>query len=207
MAAALRAALDGADAADRAAADRLDELARAAGTGWAPRHRPADRPPARRRRWSAPGGPGLTPAQRRWLIAHEPALVGRLDGVPVAARDQANRLRLDVWREELLAERRRLLSRVPPGPLASVRLRGVAGRLAGLDALAGRLAAGDAPRAYLLGLDPAGEGRAVVALGDPDQADRVLTYVPGMTAGLDDAPGELGRAARVLDRCADARPG
>ncbi|MBM0277345.1 alpha/beta hydrolase, partial [Micromonospora tarensis] len=88
----------------------------------------------------------------------------------------------------------------------TIRLRGLAGRLAGLDALAGRLAAGGSPRAYLLGLDPSGEGRAVVTLGDPDHADRVLTYVPGMTAGLDDAPGELGRAARVLDRCAALAP-
>ena len=194
-------------AADRAAADRLDELARAAGPAGRPRHRRADRPPVPRPTLVRAWWSGLTPAQRRWLIGHEPALVGRLDGVPVAARDQANRLRLGVWRAELLAERRRLLSRVPPGPLASIRLRGVAGRLAGLDALAERLTAGGAPRAYLLGLDPAGEGRVVVALGDPDHADRVLTYVPGMTAGLDDAPGELGRAARVLDRCAALAPG
>ncbi|PYC72434.1 hypothetical protein C7C45_08275 [Micromonospora arborensis] len=207
VAAALRDALDGAGAADRAAADRLDELARAADSGWAsppPPGRPAaGAAPALVRAWWS----GLTPAQRRWLIGHEPALVGRLDGLPVAARDQANRLRLGVWREELLAERRRLLARVPPGPLTSIRLHGLAGRLAGLDALAGRLAAGGEPRAYLLGLDPAGEGRVVVALGDPDHADRVLTYVPGMTSGLADAPGELGRAARVLDRCVELAPG
>ncbi|MEH1169814.1 alpha/beta hydrolase [Micromonospora sp. CPCC 205539] len=206
VAAALRDALDRAGTADRAAADRLDELSRAAASGWAsppPPGRPAsDAPPAVVRAWWS----GLTPAQRRWLVGHEPALVGRLDGVPVAARDQANRLRLDAWREELLAERRRLLGRVPPGPAASVRLHGLAARLAGLDALSGRLAAGD-PRAYLLGLDPTGEGRVVVALGDPDHADRVLTYVPGMTAGLDDAPGELDRAARVLGRCAALAPG
>jgi hypothetical protein len=206
VAAALRAVVERADAADRAAADRLAELARAAGTGWAsppPPGRPAvgASPPVVRAWWS-----GLTPAQRRWLVGHEPALVGGLDGVPVAARDQANRLLLGARREELLAERRRLLARVPPGPLESVRLRAVAARLAGLDALTERLAGG-APRAYLLGLDPTGEGRVVVALDDPDHADRVLTYVPGMTAGLNDAPGELGRAARVLERCAALVPG
>lgn len=205
VAAALRAALDGADVADRAAADRLDELARAARSGWAsppPPGRPASgaAPELVRAWWS-----GLTPAQRRWLVGHEPAVVGGLDGVPVAARDQANRLLLGARRAELLAERRGLLARVPPGPVASLRLRAVAAKLAGLDALTERLAAGD-PRAYLLGLDPAGEGRVVVALGDPDHADRVLTYVPGMTAGLDDAPGELGRAARVLERCAALAP-
>ncbi|MFG2052215.1 alpha/beta hydrolase [Micromonospora sp. NPDC048935] len=207
VAAALRDALDRAGAADRVAADRLDELAQAAASGFAsppPPGRPvAGAAPALVRAWWS----GLTPAQRRWLIGHESALVGRLDGVPVAARDQANRLRLGVWRAELLAERRRLLNRVPPGPLAAVRLHGVAGRLAGLDTLVGRLTAGGEPRAYLLGLDPAGEGRAVLALGDPDHADRVLTYVPGTTAGLDDAPGQLGRAARVLDRCVALAPG
>ncbi|WP_433115501.1 alpha/beta hydrolase [Micromonospora sp. CA-246542] len=206
VAVAVRAAIGRADAADRAAAARLAELARAAGTGWAspaPPGRPAAgaSPPVVRAWWS-----GLTPAQRRWLVGHEPALVGTLDGVPVAARDQANRLLLGARRDELLAERRRLLARVPPGPLASVRLRALAARLAGLDTLTERLAGG-APRAYLLGLDPTGEGRVVVALDDPDHADRVLTYVPGMTAGLDDAPGELGRAARVLERCAALAPG
>ncbi|WP_053659540.1 alpha/beta hydrolase [Micromonospora sp. NRRL B-16802] len=206
--AALRDALDRAGAADRLAADRLDELARAAGSGWVsppPPSRPGPgASPALVRAWWA----GLTPAQRRWLVVREPALVGRLDGLPVSARDQANRLLLGSRRAELLAERRRLLlARVPPGPIASARLRAVAARLAGLDALVERLTASGEPRAYLLGLDPAGDGRVVVALGDPDQADRVLTYVPGTGSGLDDAPGELGRAGRVLDRCAALAPG
>ena len=40
---------------------------------------PPGRPAARRRagRWSARWWAGLTPAQRRWLVGHEPALVGR----------------------------------------------------------------------------------------------------------------------------------
>ncbi|MFC3501334.1 alpha/beta hydrolase [Micromonospora krabiensis] len=205
--AALREALESAGAADRAAAVRLDALAAAAGTGWAtppPPGRPArDATAAQVRSWWAE----LTPPQQRWLVAHEPTLVGRLDGVPVAARDQANRLLLGARRAELLAERRRLLARVPPGPVESARLHLVDGRLAGLDTLAERLAGPGGPRAYLLGLDTAGEGRVVVALGDPDHADRVVTYVPGMTAGLDDAPGELTRAGRVLDRCAALAPG
>ncbi|MFC4018208.1 alpha/beta hydrolase [Micromonospora sp. GCM10011542] len=205
--AALREALELAGAADRAATARLDELTTAATGAWQvppPPGRPGSgADPAAVRTWWA----GLTPAQRRWLVGHEPALVGRLDGVPVAARDQANRLLLGTRREELLAERRLLLARVPPGPVGSLRLRRVEARLAGLDALAERLAGQGAPRAYLLGLDPAGEGRVVIALGDPDQADRVVTYVPGMTAGLDDAPGELERVARVLSRCAALDPG
>ncbi|MFI1193147.1 alpha/beta hydrolase [Micromonospora sp. NPDC020750] len=206
VAAAVTAALALADAADRETAGRLDELAAAARAGWVappPPWRPtpgAD--PSTVRAWWA----GLTLAQRRWLVAREPELVGRLDGVPAAARDQANRLLVGRWREVLLAERRRLLARWPHGPLETAGLARVGAALTGLDALAARLTGGGQPRAYLLGLAPGGEGRAIVALGDPDRADRVLTYVPGMTAGLADAAGELGRAGRVQARCAALDP-
>ncbi|SCL64826.1 Alpha/beta hydrolase [Micromonospora citrea] len=205
--AAIREALELAGSADREAAGRLDALAAAARSTWVappPPGRPSPgASPAAVRAWWA----GLTPAQRRWLVAHEPGLVGRLDGVPADARDQANRLLLGARREELLAARRALLARVPRGPAELAGLLRVETALAGLDALAGRLAAGEAPRAYLLGLGTAGEGRAVVALGNPDRSARVLTYVPGMTSGLGDATGELGRAARVLSRCAALAPG
>lgn len=206
VAAAVATALAAADAADREAAGRLDELAGSARQGWVspppPWRPPPGTAPATVRSWWA----GLTPAQRRWLAAREPELVGRLDGVPVAARDQANRLLVGRRREVLLAERRRLLGRLPRGPVELAALGRVEAALSGLDALTARLAAGGQPRAYLLGLDPGGEGRAVVALGDPDRADRVVTYVPGMTAGLADATGELGRAARVQARCAALDP-
>ncbi|MCX4470014.1 alpha/beta hydrolase family protein [Micromonospora sp. NBC_01655] len=206
VAAAVTAALALADGADREAAGRLDELTAAARAGWVappPPWRPAPgADPSTVRSWWA----GLTPAQRRWLVAREPDLVGRLDGVPAAARDQANRLLVDRRREVLLAERRRLLGRWPLGPVETAGLARVGATLAGLDALTARLAGGGQPRAYLLGLDPGGEGRAIVALGDPDRADRVLTYVPGMTAGLADATGELGRAGRVQARCTALDP-
>ncbi|MEU0151045.1 alpha/beta hydrolase [Micromonospora fulviviridis] len=209
-AAEIHGALALAGAADREAAGRLAELATAAATGWV-RVPPAWRPapgagPAEVSRWWA----GLTPAERRWLVGHEPDRVGRLDGVPVAARDQANRLLLARRRAELLERRAGLLRPLPAGPLELARLARLAGveaALRGLDGLGERLAAPGAPRAYLLGLDPAGDGRAVVALGNPGRAGAVLTYVPGMTADLADAPAELGRAARVLDRCAALGPG
>ncbi|MFC8620327.1 alpha/beta hydrolase [Micromonospora purpureochromogenes] len=207
VAAALRDALALADAADREAATRLDELSGAARAGWAepppPGRPPAEADPATVRAWWA----GLTPAQRRWLVRHEPGRVGRLDGVPVAARDQANRLLLDDRREALLAARRELQSRPAPGPAERAGLRRLDAGLAGVDGLAGRLATAEPPRSYLLGLDPTGDGRAIVALGNPDRADRVLTYVPGMTADLADAPAELGRVGRVLSRCAGLAPG
>jgi hypothetical protein len=120
----------------------------------------------------------LDPAQRRWLLATEPGRLGPLDGVPAGARDLANRLILD----ELPA------------------------RLPGLDALRDRLADGERTRAYLLRIDPAGEGQAVVALGDPDRAGHVLTQVPGMTADLASYGGELARAERIAVRAAELAP-
>ena len=120
----------------------------------------------------------LSPAQRRWLLSSEPGRLGPMDGVPADIRDMANRLTLD----ELPA------------------------RLPGLDALRDRLADGDGTRAYLLQIDPAGEGRAVVALGDPDRAANVLTQVPGMTADLASYGGELVRAERIAARATELAP-
>ncbi|MEV2241498.1 alpha/beta hydrolase [Micromonospora sp. NPDC049891] len=206
VATALRDALDLAATADGEATTRLARLTEAAGAGWTaqpPAYPPPNAEPGVVRRWWA----GLTPAERRWFVVHEPELTGRLDGVPADARDQANRLLLAARRAALVERWEQLLARVPRGPLEVAGLRGVEARLSGLDALVDRLASTQQPRAYLLGLDVGGEGRAVVALGNPDRATDVLTYVPGMTAGLDDATGELGRAARVLARCAELAPG
>ncbi len=140
----------------------------------------------------------LTPDQRRWLVATQAGWLGPLDGIPAAYRDLANRLLLD--------ERRAELDRAPAGAGPGERRR-IAGLRAGLDALSDRLAAGDGPRAYLLRLDLAGEGRAVVALGDPDRAATVMTQVPGMTAGLASYHHELTRAERVAVRAGRGRSG
>lgn len=119
----------------------------------------------------------LSPGQQRRLLASEPGRIGALDGIPASARDLANRLALD---------------ELPPKT--------------GLGALADRLADGRGPRAYLMELDPADEGRAVVALGDPDRAAHVLTQVPGMTADLASYSGELARAERIAARAAELAP-
>ena len=213
VAAEVRAALAVAAAADQEAACRLGELARAAAMGWAgqpPPVRPAAGadPGAVRRWWD-----GLTAAQRRWLLQHEPEFVGRLDGVPVGARDQANRLLLDARREELLSRREAVLGRrselgpgASRGPWTRPDLARIERLLAGLDAIAARLTGNSQPRPYLLGLDATGDGRAIVALGDPDTADNVLTYVPGMTSDLSTVDGELGRAELMAARCRELEP-
>lgn len=158
--------------ASLAVAARADEAATARLRAAPDRSPTLERPactagPAEVRRWWA----GLGVGEQRRLLATEPGWLAPLDGIPAADRDVANRLLLDDRRAE-----------VSP---------------AGLATLTARLASDDGPRAYLLRLDTTGEGRVVVALGDPDQADNVLTHVPGMTSDLASFDGELTRASRV----------
>jgi hypothetical protein len=77
-------------------------------------------------------------------------------------------------------------------------------RSAGTAAITARLDAG----VYLLGFEPdAGNGRAVVATGDPDTADNVVTFVPGTTACLETIGGDLARVDAILDIAREAAPG
>jgi hypothetical protein len=177
------AALRLAGEADAEAGRRLRALLPALDPGAPPPRPPAAVPPpgadpAGVRRWWE----GLPADERAWLLATDPARLGALDGVPAAVRDQANRLALDRARDALRGE--------PAGR----------GARAGLDALAARLAADGPGRAYLLGFDPAGDGRAVVAVGDPDRAAHVLTVVPGTGADLGDAADLLARTDRLAAR-------
>ncbi|BCY05600.1 alpha/beta hydrolase [Actinoplanes sp. L3-i22] len=177
LAGALRVAAD----ADRSAADRLAELAAVPVAPTALTRPDCTATPARVRQWWA----GLTPGERYWLLAVDPGSVAGLDGVPAADRDLANRLLLDDRRDDLLRH---------------------GGDPRGLDRLASRLADERGPRAYLIGLDVSGDGRAVVAFGDPDRAANVLTHVPGMTADLASLDHELVRAERVATRATELGP-
>jgi Alpha/beta hydrolase len=193
----LDAALRTAAAADAEAAARLEALAAATvrpGTPPPTAGPPCGAPPADVRRW----WDTLTPAQRRWLVVAEPEVVGPLDGVPAAYRDAANRLVLD--------DRRVALDRAVAAATGATARRLRAQR-AGLDALVDRLGSRDGQRAYLLRLDLAGDGRVVVALGDPDRARHVLTHVPGMGSGLATQAHELTHAERVADSANRLTPG
>ncbi|MEZ0091281.1 alpha/beta hydrolase [Streptacidiphilus sp. EB129] len=118
----------------------------------------------------------LGPDARRMLVRDQPQLVGSLDGVPCAVRDQANRLLLD----RLVADSDR--------PEALLALR---------DRLR-READGGSPPVLLLALGTAGQGRAVLSFGDPDTATHICAYVPGMGTRLADAAGkEADRALAV----------
>lgn len=130
----------------------------------------------------------LTPDQQADLVHHHPDVVGHLDGVDLASRDAANRTRIGWARAELLQRIRALEDD--------------ATRLADIDDAVGAVSA-DAARSRIARLasrlgqldrildadqvirwDPSGDGRAVVAWGDPSSASHVATFVPGMSNSM-----------------------
>lgn len=94
------------------------------------------------------------------LLAHAPALVGNLEGVPYAVRDRANRATLTsgLADADLGAARAAMLGQVR-------------------DSLVQQ--PGD-PRRFLVALDTRGSGRAAISIGDLDTAADVTVVVPGM---------------------------
>ena len=139
--------------------------------------------PARVRDWWR----RLGPDEQRMIIADVPQLVGGLDGIPCSDRDRANRVLLD-------------------------RLIDTEGEVSRRDALTAvrerlRRQQGGAPPALLLAIGVEGQGRAVLAFGDPDRAADVAVYVPGMGTTLADVAGKDGaRALAVHDAAAALAP-
>jgi Alpha/beta hydrolase len=174
--------------------------------------RPGSDPAAVKEWWD-----GLTFAQQRWLIENDPAAIGRLDGIPADARDQANRILLEESKRDLEAQKRDLQSRMDaladpanadpsqPNPLGAAmaerkrlqaQLDVINGKLQGIDAVDHRMSTEDGAegRGYLLLFDTDGNGHAVVATGNPDTAANIVTYVPGTGAKLGDMRGFMSRA-------------
>lgn len=189
---------------------------------------PGTDPAAVKRWWDS-----LTPAQRRYVVAEYPELIGALDGVPVASRDVANRIMLDREQDRLTARREELDAReayirsmieqgrgaeLYPGEpnklgaaLAELdRIKEereqINRTLRGLDAISSRLEDPHKPRAYLIGLSTEGDGRAIVSVGNPDTADNVLTYVPGTGAELSKVGGDIARADHMATDARMADP-
>ncbi|KUL31527.1 alpha/beta hydrolase [Actinoplanes awajinensis] len=139
----------------------------------------------------------LTRDQQDQAIRDFPREVGWLDGVPAGDRDKANRIGLaqhkqylkdryenpDMWAEqdETLNE----LDRVETIEQ-------------GLDKLGAR--------GFLLGFDTAayaGDGKLVVAMGDPDTARNTGVWVPGLGTTLGNTDGNIDRIL-AMNRRADA---
>lgn len=151
----------------------------------------------------------LSAADRQAMLHKDPTRIGNLNGIPAAARDQANRLALPIYRSRLEARRdaaQALLDdwhptgRGVPAEIVEARrqITDIEARLADLDQV--EETAG-LPNRQLLVLDPSSGSQvhAAVANGDVDTAKNVAVFVPGFTttvagslAGYDDDMRECG---------------
>ncbi|GAB2703223.1 alpha/beta hydrolase [Kitasatospora kifunensis] len=209
----LRAALAAADATDLALAEQLAGFTRAAtdGSGLTTRAfapdplapvitapdllagalPPPDAGPAAVAAWWR----GLPPEEQQRLITTRPDLIGNRDGLPAAARDQANRLLLRRYLADYAAH-----SWLSDADQA---------KLAGFRAIQDRLdRSGGTPPVFLYGIGDQGQGRAILSFGDPDTATNVSTYVPGLGSELRQVGGKDGdRALSVWQAALRADPG
>lgn len=128
---------------------------------------------------------GLSPEQQQWMVANRPDWVRNRDGIPTVVRDDANMRWLDTERSRLQAELRRELAAHPNpnAPPYGIRADELRRKISDLDKIRG---AADKPNTYLIGLDTSSTNtKAVVSVGNPDEADHVSVTVPGMGSQQD----------------------
>ncbi|WYB31029.1 alpha/beta hydrolase [Streptomyces sp. SM1P] len=137
---------------------------------------PQNATPAQREAW----WDGLSPEERERYIELVPERIGNLDGIPVLARDAANRRNLPALIDKL----------------EGVDTDKARDQLAGLREIERQLNENGKPPMYLIGVGDEGNGRAIVSFGNPDVSQHVSAYVPGLNTSLDEefAKNDLGRA-------------
>lgn len=141
---------------------------------------------------------GLDEAQRAAVTAAYPELIGSADGLPTAARNEANRLLLDNDVAALdLAEQRGELTPEQREQRDNIRAAQEALESADQvrDPITNELVGG-----YLHLYQPGafdGDGAIAISVGDPDTADNVTTLVPGITTDGTSAPSYSEAAANI----------
>lgn len=137
---------------------------------------------------------GLSSDQRATLLATDPAKIGALDGVPADVRDTANRGVLSnlqtQTRQQITDLKNTPVSPFEDEPIAEAmqqdEIDKLQTKLDGMNELQKVLADGGtgSTQKYLLGIDTNGVGHAIVASGNPDTSDNVVTVVPGVSTDL-----------------------
>ncbi|MCQ1580969.1 alpha/beta hydrolase [Streptomyces parvus] len=125
----------------------------------------------------------LTAEQREECRAVYPDIIGNLDGIPAAVRDEVNRDNLQLLIGKLEGEDSEKAKTQLSG------LKEINHQIA--ENLDKRLGIGlkpgeqKPPPMYLLGIGDEGRGRAIVSFGNPDKSRNVSAYVPGLGTALD----------------------
>ncbi|WP_327711690.1 alpha/beta hydrolase family protein [Streptomyces sp. NBC_00464] len=175
----------------------------------------------------------LTPEQRADYLAVHPNAIGSMNGLPSDVRDDANRMVL----AETTARYQLDLNAIPKEPAKyapntngnypavvitpqwqqwhdkyadkKARIEGVLKGSQAIQDRFDRTGQRGLPEAYLLGFDPTGlgNGKVILANGNPDTADHVGVWVPGTKAGLESVRGDLGRAEGLWNASQRLAPG
>ncbi|MEV5199756.1 alpha/beta hydrolase [Streptomyces sp. NPDC053720] len=177
---------------------------------------------------------GLGPEERSAYLALRPEIVGALDGVPSEVRDEANRavfsetkakyeMDLDSIPAEPANRHKTVYATGRPiqvdsdewkawnekyGDRKSQLLSAVSGMRA-IQSRFDRTGADGLPEAYLLGFDPVGkgDGKVILANGNPDTADHTAVYVPGTGTNLEGIEKDLTRGERLWSSSTALVPG
>lgn len=169
----------------------------------------------------------LTGEQQDEYLTLYPAEIGALDGLPSTVRDTSNRMVL----AQTMAQTQITLDGLPANPPQYIQVGdppsavvnpewkkwvkpyhdmiGMKAIQARLDAsgFPGEMGKSGLPQAYVLGFDTKGDGRAIIANGNPDTADNTAVYVPGTGSGLEGAHGDIGRMTELWRTAQTQSPG
>ncbi|MEU2667701.1 alpha/beta hydrolase [Streptomyces sp. NPDC007164] len=162
----------------------------------------------------------LSPQEREAYLSLHPGVVGALDGLPAEVRDEANRtlfsetkakyqMDLDSIPAEPANKFKTINTINGPFQVHSDEWKAwnekygdqrsqLQGAMRGMAAIQGRFdrtGENGLPEAYLLGFDPVGEGdgKVILANGNPDTADHTGVYVPGTGSNLEGIGKDLHR--------------
>ena len=142
---------------------------------------------------------GLSRAEREALKVARPELIGNLDGIPLADRDEANRAHLSALHNTLK-------QREADDDLSDAEkdlLEKTNAMYKGLDKADGQVDEnGDPLPTFLMVFDPdaeEGDGHAAIAFGNSETADHVSINVPGLSSTMNNFDGVSGDAANVRE--------
>lgn len=150
----------------------------------------------------------LDTATQNRLIAIAPNLIGGLNGLPSAIRDQANRKYLAAQKTAIAAELQRL--RASSSPEADEAIKRLELKMKQIEQVERSLALGGQngrSPAFLLQLELGEWGKTAISYGNPDEADNIAVYVPGTGTKLESFAGDAERAVLTWDQASVSASG
>lgn len=139
---------------------------------------------------------GLDDASRQEYATMYPERIGKANGLPSNVRDDANRLALDQELNFVSGSDQA----IPGIPEDRHNLEVLKAELDKRDGATGN------KKLYLLDFDDFDDGKAVIAMGNPDTADNVGVQVPGTATTMDSTGGQLSRIEKLQRSAERADP-